>query len=185
MFAELQCGRSEEWVLKWYLCLECIWTVSGYWVCMSERMASVYEAYQSCNDIWTLNEYQNDCRGWSVSALYLNSERATEKHLCMKHLWAGDKFRMSDRMATVSGVYLDYIWSWDLYVISGTPFRIPSKGPIRITNNPKAAPLVITTPEPIPYSSKKAIPFSKQTKTNDQVPWRKCPKILGTIAIMV
>ena len=46
-----------------------------------------------------------------------------------------------------------------LSVISGTPFRIPFKGPIRITANPKAAPLVITIPEPIPYSSDKAIPW--------------------------
>ena len=47
----------------------------------------------------------------------------------------------------------------DLSVIFGTPFRIPFKGPIRITANPKAAPLVITIPEPIPYSSDKAIPW--------------------------
>ena len=47
----------------------------------------------------------------------------------------------------------------DLFVISCTPFRIPSKGPIRITANPKAAPLIITMPGPILYSSDKAIPW--------------------------
>ena len=47
----------------------------------------------------------------------------------------------------------------DLSFISGTPFRITSKGPLRITANPKAAPLIITTPRPIPYSLEKAIPW--------------------------
>ena len=40
----------------------------------------------------------------------------------------------------------------DLFVISGTPFRITSKGPVRITASPKAAPLIITKLGPIPYS---------------------------------
>ena len=46
----------------------------------------------------------------------------------------------------------------DLSVISGTPFKITSKGHVRITANPKSAPLIITKPGPIPYSSEKAIP---------------------------
>ena len=133
MFVELQCRRSKEWASKWYPCLACVWTVSGDSVCMSKRMASVSGAYLSCNCIWTLNEYQNDCRVWSVSVLYFNSEWATEKHLCMGHLWAGDKFEwvtewqpcleriwtvseveicMSSRMTSVSGVY-PYC-NWDL-----------------------------------------------------------------------
>ena len=74
---------------------------------MSKRMASVSGAYLNRNYILVLNEYQNDCRVWSVSVLYLRSEWATEKHLCMEHLWAGDKFRISDRMATMSGAYLN------------------------------------------------------------------------------
>ena len=43
----------------------------------------------------------------------------------------------------------------DFSIIFGTPVRIISKGPIRITANRKAALLIITTSEPIPYSSKK------------------------------
>ena len=76
---------------------------------MSKGMASVSRAYPSCNCIWFLNEYQNDGRVWSVSVLYLNFGWATGKHPCMKHLWAGDKFRTSDIMETVSGAYLDCI----------------------------------------------------------------------------
>ena len=48
----------------------------------------------------------------------------------------------------------------DLSVISGTPFKITSKGRVRITSNPKYAPLIITKPGPIPYSSEKAIPWN-------------------------
>ena len=46
----------------------------------------------------------------------------------------------------------------DFAVVSGTPFRITSKGHVRITANLKSFPLIITTPGPIPYSSEKAIP---------------------------
>ncbi|XP_058733008.1 uncharacterized protein LOC131604592 [Vicia villosa] len=48
----------------------------------------------------------------------------------------------------------------DVSVISKTPVRIPTKGPRRITSEPKVAPLIITKPGPIPYSSDKAVPWS-------------------------
>ena len=48
----------------------------------------------------------------------------------------------------------------DLSVISGTPIKITSKGHVRITANPKVAPLIITTHGPIPYSSDKDIPWN-------------------------
>ncbi|XP_058774425.1 uncharacterized protein LOC131648709 [Vicia villosa] len=48
----------------------------------------------------------------------------------------------------------------DVSVISKTPVRIPTKGPIRITAEPKVAPLIITKPVPILYSSDKAVPWS-------------------------
>ena len=48
----------------------------------------------------------------------------------------------------------------DLSVISGPKVRITSKGPVRIIANPKVAPLIITTPRHIPYSSDKAIPLN-------------------------
>ena len=41
---------------------------------------------------------------------------------------------------------------------SKAPVRITSKGPVKITAEPRVAPLIITTPGPIPYSSNKAIP---------------------------
>ena len=46
----------------------------------------------------------------------------------------------------------------DLSVISDTSFRNTAKGSVRITSNPKASPIIITTPRPIQYSSNKAIP---------------------------
>ena len=52
----------------------------------------------------------------------------------------------------------------DLFVISSTPIKITSKGPVRITANPKAAPLIITTPGPIPYPSDKATPWNYGSK---------------------
>ena len=48
----------------------------------------------------------------------------------------------------------------DLSVIFGPPVRITCKGPVRISAKPKVAPLIITTPGPIPYSSDKAIPWN-------------------------
>ena len=43
---------------------------------------------------------------------------------------------------------------------SKTPVRITSKGPVKITAEPRVAPLIITTSGPIPYSSNKAIPWN-------------------------
>ena len=48
----------------------------------------------------------------------------------------------------------------DLAVISDTSIRITSKSPVRITSQPKVAPLIITTPGPIPYSQDKVIPWN-------------------------
>ena len=44
--------------------------------------------------------------------------------------------------------------------ISNKPFRIPSTDPIRISNEPTIAPLIITAAGHIPYSSDKAIPWN-------------------------
>ena len=43
----------------------------------------------------------------AVSEVYLYSEWVTERHLCMEPLCAGVKFRINDRMATVS----ERIWT--------------------------------------------------------------------------
>ncbi|XP_058775253.1 uncharacterized protein LOC131649509 [Vicia villosa] len=80
----------------------------------------------------------------------------------------------------------------DVSVISKTPVRIPTKGPIRITAEPKV-PLIITKPGPIPYSSDKAVPRSngndvyihgvKQEALNDEpvkVPNPNIDNIVGT-----
>ncbi|XP_058756281.1 uncharacterized protein LOC131629517 [Vicia villosa] len=48
----------------------------------------------------------------------------------------------------------------DVSVISKAPLRIPTKGPIKITTEPRVAPLIITKPGPIPYSSDKAVPWN-------------------------
>ena len=47
-----------------------------------------------------------------------------------------------------------------IITISNNPLRIPSKGPIRISNEPTIVPLIITTVGPIPYSSDKAVPWN-------------------------
>ena len=48
----------------------------------------------------------------------------------------------------------------DMSVISRTPVNINSKGPGKITAEPRIALLIITASGPIPYSSNKAIPWS-------------------------
>ena len=48
----------------------------------------------------------------------------------------------------------------EVYVVSGTPIRITAKGPVRITVEPRVAPLIIIAPRLIPYSSDKAIPWN-------------------------
>ncbi|XP_058784478.1 uncharacterized protein LOC131659283 [Vicia villosa] len=81
----------------------------------------------------------------------------------------------------------------DVSVISKTPVRIPTKGPIRITAEPKIALLIITKLGPIPYSSDKAVPWSygndvyihgvKQETLNDEpvkVPNPNVENIVGT-----
>ena len=47
-----------------------------------------------------------------------------------------------------------------IITISNTPIRITFKGPIRIHAEPRVAPLIITTPGPVPYSSDKAVPWN-------------------------
>src|SRR3954471_10134286 len=48
----------------------------------------------------------------------------------------------------------------DVSMISKTPLKIPTKAPLRISTEPRVAPIIITQPGPIPYSSDKAIPWS-------------------------
>ena len=45
-----------------------------------------------------------------------------------------------------------------IIIISNTPIRITSKGPIRIHAEPRVIPLIITTLGPVPYSSDKVVP---------------------------
>ena len=44
-------------------------------------------------------------------------------------------------------------------IYDNTP-RVSSGRPVRITSTPKVAPLIITFPGPIPYSSDKAVPWN-------------------------
>ena len=67
---------------------------------------------------------------------------------------------MNEHIILIEKVSSNNNFCQNLSIISGTPFRIPSKGPIRITVNPKAAPLIITTPGPISYSSEKVVPWN-------------------------
>src|SRR3954469_15463977 len=48
----------------------------------------------------------------------------------------------------------------DVSVISKVPLKIPTKAPLKISAEPRVAPIVITQPGPIPYSSDKAIPWN-------------------------
>ena len=47
-----------------------------------------------------------------------------------------------------------------IITISENPPRVSSKRPVRITSVPKVAPLIITFPGPIPYSSDKFVPWN-------------------------
>ena len=47
-----------------------------------------------------------------------------------------------------------------IITISNTPIRITSGGPIRIPAEPRVAPLITTTPGPVPYSSDKVVPWN-------------------------
>ncbi|XP_058755035.1 uncharacterized protein LOC131628189 [Vicia villosa] len=48
----------------------------------------------------------------------------------------------------------------DVSVISKAPLKIPTKAPFKISAEPRVAPIIITKPCPIPYSSDKAIPWN-------------------------
>ncbi|XP_058757581.1 uncharacterized protein LOC131630853 [Vicia villosa] len=48
----------------------------------------------------------------------------------------------------------------DISVISKVPLKIPTKAPFKISAEPRVAPVIITKPGPIPYSSDKAIPWN-------------------------
>ena len=47
-----------------------------------------------------------------------------------------------------------------IITISDNPPRVSTKRPVRITSVPKVAPLIITMPGPIPYSSDKTVPWN-------------------------
>ena len=47
-----------------------------------------------------------------------------------------------------------------IITISANPPRVSTKRPVRITSAPKLAPLIITMPGPIPYSSDKVVPWN-------------------------
>ncbi|XP_058741110.1 uncharacterized protein LOC131613458 [Vicia villosa] len=101
-----------------------------------------------------------------------------------------------EKMPSVENLYEDLAQNLkfeDVSVISKTPVRIPTKGPIRITAEPKVALLIITKPGPIPYSSDKAVPWSygndvyihgvKQEALNDEpvkIPNPDIDNIVGT-----
>src|SRR3954463_5060932 len=48
----------------------------------------------------------------------------------------------------------------DVSVISKAPLKIPTKAPFKISAEPRVAPIIISKPGPIPYSSDKAIPWN-------------------------
>ena len=47
--------------------------------------------------------------------------------------------------------------------ISANPSKVSSKRPVRITPAPRIAPLIITFPGPVPYSSNKVVPWNYGT----------------------
>ena len=47
-----------------------------------------------------------------------------------------------------------------IVTISANSSRVSTKRPVRITSAPKAAPLIITMPGPVPYTSDKTIPWN-------------------------
>ena len=51
-----------------------------------------------------------------------------------------------------------------IITISNKPIRITLKSPIRISNEPKIDPLIITTPGLVPYSSHKAVPWNYEAE---------------------
>ena len=81
-------------------------------------MTSVFGAYLNC--IWKLilNECQDGIRVWSVSEMHLKvgSEWVSEWCSCLGRICIVSEswIWMSVRMASVSGVYLNYIWKLDL-----------------------------------------------------------------------
>ena len=48
----------------------------------------------------------------------------------------------------------------DIITISANPSKVSSKRPVRITSAPRIAPLIITFPVPVPYSSDKVVPWN-------------------------
>ena len=51
-----------------------------------------------------------------------------------------------------------------IITIYNNPIRITSKGPIRIPDEPRVAPLIIITLGPVPYSSDKVMPWNYGAK---------------------
>ena len=126
-----------EWVTEWQPRLVRIWTVSEVEICMSSRMTYVSGVYLYCIWVWNLNRQQNDIRVWSVSGLGNRSEWVTEWLPYLERIWTVSEVEIcmssrmtsvvwsvsetvtgiwiSDIMTSLSGVYLDCIWCWDLY----------------------------------------------------------------------
>ena len=46
-----------------------------------------------------------------------------------------------------------------IITISANPSKVSSRKPVRVTSVPRVAPLIITVPGPIPYTSDKAVPW--------------------------
>src|SRR3954469_1522722 len=48
----------------------------------------------------------------------------------------------------------------DVSMVSNVPLKIPTKAPFKISAEPRVASVIITNPDPFPYSSYKAVPWS-------------------------
>ena len=59
-----------------------------------------------------------------------------------------------------------------IITISANPSKVSSRKPVRITLVPRIAPLIITVPGPIPYTSDKAVPWHYCARTR-----MRCSKV--------
>ena len=89
-------------------------------------------------------------------------------HLCLSlptgcHLLkAGVQLLMDDKEILFEKTLVPTISYNDVSIvtISANPSRVSTKRPVRITSVPKVAPLIITMPGPITYSSDKTVPWN-------------------------
>ena len=89
-------------------------------------------------------------------------------HLCLSlptgcHLLkAGVQRLMDDKEILFEKTLVPTISYKDVSIvtISANPSRVSTKRPVRITSVPKVAPLIITMPGPVPYSSDKTVPWN-------------------------